>query len=190
MPYSVGKQGNKYVVKKKSDGKIMGRHSTRKKALAQVAAIYANEATETEKIAMLMEAANLELVGRPVSAMHGALWVRGGYPYLIFQQASSIDLAEGELREVIIYFYGNQVLRQLATDPENHQPIEDDEVDVWGRDIDTWLNYDDGIVLIMPTISRRPNEASISRELDSNGYSPIDMPYYNNVDELIRAELR
>lgn len=42
MPYSIKKAGNKYVVVKKSDGKILGHHSSKEKAQRQIAAIYAN----------------------------------------------------------------------------------------------------------------------------------------------------
>ena len=44
MPYAVHKRGDKYVVVKKDDGKVMGTHESLKKARAQIKAIYANEA--------------------------------------------------------------------------------------------------------------------------------------------------
>jgi hypothetical protein len=47
MPYTIGKKGNKFVVRKKHGGKVMGTHSSRKKAKAQQAAIYANESIST-----------------------------------------------------------------------------------------------------------------------------------------------
>ncbi|MDP6583255.1 MAG: hypothetical protein QF535_01280 [Anaerolineales bacterium] len=43
MPYTIGKKGTKFVVRKKHGGKVMGTHSSKKKAKAQQAAIYANE---------------------------------------------------------------------------------------------------------------------------------------------------
>ena len=43
MPYAVEKKGRKYVVVKKSDGKVMGTHPTLARAYAQLAAIKANE---------------------------------------------------------------------------------------------------------------------------------------------------
>jgi len=43
MPYTIGKKGSKFVVRKKHGGKVMGTHSSKKKAKAQQAAIYANE---------------------------------------------------------------------------------------------------------------------------------------------------
>lgn len=43
MPYKVVKSGDKYQVRKKDDNKIMGTHESRKKALNQIKAIYANE---------------------------------------------------------------------------------------------------------------------------------------------------
>lgn len=42
MPYDIKKAGNKYVVVKKSDGKILGHHSSKSQARRQIAAIYAN----------------------------------------------------------------------------------------------------------------------------------------------------
>ena len=43
MPYAVHKRGDKYVVVKKDDGKVMGTHESLEKARAQIRAIYANE---------------------------------------------------------------------------------------------------------------------------------------------------
>jgi hypothetical protein len=41
-PYDIKKAGSKYVVVKKSDGKILGHHSSKSQARRQIAAIYAN----------------------------------------------------------------------------------------------------------------------------------------------------
>ena len=43
MPYTVAKQGNKYVVKKKTTDKVFGTHATRAQALKQRLAILINE---------------------------------------------------------------------------------------------------------------------------------------------------
>ena len=43
MPYAVRKSGSGYVVVKKSDGKVLGHHATKKSAERQIRAIYANE---------------------------------------------------------------------------------------------------------------------------------------------------
>jgi len=42
MPWSVKKTGNGYAVIKDKTGKVVARHSTRKKALAHLRALYAN----------------------------------------------------------------------------------------------------------------------------------------------------
>lgn len=41
-PYDIKKAGNKFVVVKKSDGKILGHHPSKSQARRQIAAIYAN----------------------------------------------------------------------------------------------------------------------------------------------------
>ena len=43
MPYQIKKQGSQYVVTKKSGGRVLGTHSSKARAQAQVRAIYANE---------------------------------------------------------------------------------------------------------------------------------------------------
>ncbi len=43
MPYKVEKRGSEYCVVKKDDGKKIGCHSTREKALRQMRALYAKE---------------------------------------------------------------------------------------------------------------------------------------------------
>lgn len=43
MPYKIQPQGDKFEVVKEDDGKVMGTHSTRAKAEAQLRALYANE---------------------------------------------------------------------------------------------------------------------------------------------------
>lgn len=43
MPYEIVRQGNRYFVKKKDSGKVIGRHDTKQKAEAQIRALYANE---------------------------------------------------------------------------------------------------------------------------------------------------
>lgn len=42
MPYQIKKAGNKYVVVKADDGKILGHHTSKSQARRQIAAIYAN----------------------------------------------------------------------------------------------------------------------------------------------------
>jgi hypothetical protein len=41
-PFDIKKAGNKFVVVKKSDGKVLGTHSSKSQAKRQIAAIYAN----------------------------------------------------------------------------------------------------------------------------------------------------
>lgn len=43
MPYKIKKSGSKYKVVKEGDGKVMGTHDTKKEALKQLKALYANE---------------------------------------------------------------------------------------------------------------------------------------------------
>lgn len=43
MPYRVQKRNNSYVVVKENDGKVMGTHPSRERALAQLRALYAKE---------------------------------------------------------------------------------------------------------------------------------------------------
>lgn len=43
MPYKVSKVSNTYIVRKKDNNKIIGIHNSKKKANAQIRAIYANE---------------------------------------------------------------------------------------------------------------------------------------------------
>ena len=42
MPWTVQKLGKQFAVVKKSDGSVVAKHRTRKQALNQVAAMYAN----------------------------------------------------------------------------------------------------------------------------------------------------
>lgn len=41
-PYDIKRAGNKYVVVKKTTGKVLGTHSSKSQAQRQIAAIYAN----------------------------------------------------------------------------------------------------------------------------------------------------
>lgn len=43
MPYSVDKEGNKWVVRKKDGGKLIGTHDSQAEALKQIVAIRLNE---------------------------------------------------------------------------------------------------------------------------------------------------
>lgn len=43
MPYTVAKEGSKYLVKKKDGGKVIGTHDTKEEATAQIVAININE---------------------------------------------------------------------------------------------------------------------------------------------------
>lgn len=43
MPYNIVKRKSGFLVTKKSTGQVIGRHASRRKAQAQIAAIYANE---------------------------------------------------------------------------------------------------------------------------------------------------
>lgn len=49
MPWSVKQQGNEFCVVKKSDGKVVKCHPTRKEANSHVAALYANEPSAAKK---------------------------------------------------------------------------------------------------------------------------------------------
>ena len=42
MPFKVRKKGNKWVVVSKTSGRVLGTHSTKKSAVRQLRAIYAN----------------------------------------------------------------------------------------------------------------------------------------------------
>jgi len=42
MPFRVDKEGDDFVVKTEGTGKVHGRHKSKKKALAQLRALYAN----------------------------------------------------------------------------------------------------------------------------------------------------
>lgn len=42
MPYKILKRGEYFVVISKKTGKVKGKHKTRKKALSQLRALYAN----------------------------------------------------------------------------------------------------------------------------------------------------
>ncbi len=42
MPFAVRKRGNKWVVISKSSGRVLGTHKTKKKAIKQLRAVYAN----------------------------------------------------------------------------------------------------------------------------------------------------
>lgn len=44
MPYVIDHMGDKWVVRKKGGGRVFGTHSSHLKALAQLRALYANEA--------------------------------------------------------------------------------------------------------------------------------------------------
>ena len=46
MPFDIKKSGNKYIVVKKDDGKVMGTHTSKSEAQRQIAAIYANSPKE------------------------------------------------------------------------------------------------------------------------------------------------
>lgn len=46
MPYTIVRRDDEYCVAKESDGSIMGCHPTRQEAVAQIAAIEANENKE------------------------------------------------------------------------------------------------------------------------------------------------
>ena len=45
MPWDVHKLGNVWVVTKKEDGKVVGKHPTREKAMRHMRALYANVKT-------------------------------------------------------------------------------------------------------------------------------------------------
>jgi hypothetical protein len=49
MPYKVVKRGNKYLTINKQTGKIKGRHSSRKKAIAQMKLLYLIESGKKPK---------------------------------------------------------------------------------------------------------------------------------------------
>lgn len=87
MPYSIMKDGEKYCVVKKSDGKKMGCHPSREAAMKQMAALHANE------------------------AMSNILWVdpfayKAGEPFRVFPIGTfkrgdrTIDLTEQRLRDM------------------------------------------------------------------------------------------
>lgn len=42
MPFAIRKRGNKYVVVSKESGRVLGTHKTKKSAVRQLKAIYAN----------------------------------------------------------------------------------------------------------------------------------------------------
>jgi hypothetical protein len=50
VPYSVQKRGNQFCVKKDTDGQTMGCHDTMREAIAQIAAIEANERRNRKKV--------------------------------------------------------------------------------------------------------------------------------------------
>ena len=43
MPYAIRRKGNKWLVVKKDDGKVMGTHPSKEKAAKQIMAIHINE---------------------------------------------------------------------------------------------------------------------------------------------------
>lgn len=43
MPYTIKKQGDKWIVTKKGGNKVLGKHESRSKAEQQLKALYANE---------------------------------------------------------------------------------------------------------------------------------------------------
>lgn len=49
MPYRVEKRKDKYVVISEGSGRVLGTHTSREKAMAQVRALYANMADAKKK---------------------------------------------------------------------------------------------------------------------------------------------
>ena len=56
MPWHMERRGDKVVIVKDSDGKVVGSHSDRKKALAQLRALYASESIRKDRFATRSEA--------------------------------------------------------------------------------------------------------------------------------------
>lgn len=49
MPWDIRRHGSQYSVVKESDGKVVGTHPTKERALAQLRALYASEDRESDK---------------------------------------------------------------------------------------------------------------------------------------------
>ena len=148
------------------------------------------------EIAMLMEAANLELVGRPTNAAHGSIWIdEQGFPYLLFQRADRIGFAPGTAHEVLVYFYGPgtaDIVEKLI-DLGNSELGFNDRMSLMMQavheigGIDTFVNDEDDVVLIMPSLENNPQKDDIVNELVDNGYEGVEMPFYRNAEQLQAA---
>lgn len=49
LPWDIRKQGSQYAVVKSSDGRVVGTHPTKGRALAQLRALYASESRDSGK---------------------------------------------------------------------------------------------------------------------------------------------
>lgn len=94
MPYKIKKQGEKFLVVKKSDGKVIGTFDSREKALAQLKAIYANEGLNNLKINFVPESLKIIEAGQDPE---GAKWLKIG----------GTALVEGISRNANIYTFEN-----------------------------------------------------------------------------------
>ena len=143
---------------------------------------------------LFSEGMDFRTLGLPSSASHAAIWSSGDEFALFLQPADEVDLVEGDVEEVIVYFYGPNtkwlmdrlaVAGTAAADLHTRMRNMSTMVRHYHQ-IMLWYNPKSHVLLALP----HPQPQAATDELAANRFMPLPIPWYKDAEQFASFQRR